>query len=206
MIDFGLVLRALASKRPVFHSEADFQHALAWELHLENPDIEIRVEYPPPWIEDRIHLDLWVMEGDSAIAVELKYLTQKIDISLGRERFVLKDQSARDLGRYGFVKDIERLERVVAVGKQVVGYAIILTNDPGYWENPARTESFDAKFRIQEERVLSGRLDWDSRSLAPMESIELTGSYTIEWRDYFTIIGPLHNKFRFALVKVAGQM
>ena len=205
MLDFDLVLGALASKRPVFHSEADFQHALAWELHLENPNIDIRIEYPPPWLEDRFHLDLWIMEGDTATAVELKYLTQRLDISLGREQFNLRDHSARDLGRYYFVKDIERLERVVAVGKQFVGYAIILTNDPGYWENPTRTGSFDAKFRIQEGRVLSGRLDWDTRSLDPIKSIQLTGSYPLEWRDYSTVDGPQHNEFRYALVKVSGQ-
>jgi hypothetical protein len=28
----GEAMDALASKRPIFHSEADFQHALAWEL------------------------------------------------------------------------------------------------------------------------------------------------------------------------------
>ena len=97
------------------------------------------------------------------------------------------------------------MERVVAVGKQFVGYAIILTNDPGYWENPARKGSFDAKFRIQEGRVLSGRLDWDTRSREPMESIQLTGSYPLEWRDYSIVDGPKHNEFRYALVKVSGQ-
>ena len=26
-------LEALAEQRPIFHSEADFQHAIAWEIH-----------------------------------------------------------------------------------------------------------------------------------------------------------------------------
>ena len=37
-------LAKLAKKRPVFHSEADFQHALAWELQLDDPTAGIRLE------------------------------------------------------------------------------------------------------------------------------------------------------------------
>ena len=33
MIQIAQVLSTLAVQRPVFHSEADFQHALAWEIH-----------------------------------------------------------------------------------------------------------------------------------------------------------------------------
>lgn len=33
MFDVEAVLRDLALKRPIFHSEADFQHAVAWEVH-----------------------------------------------------------------------------------------------------------------------------------------------------------------------------
>lgn len=32
-------LGRLAARRPVFHSEADFQHALAWQLQLDHPTL-----------------------------------------------------------------------------------------------------------------------------------------------------------------------
>lgn len=35
LFDVPALLGRLASERPVFHSEADFQHALAWALHQE---------------------------------------------------------------------------------------------------------------------------------------------------------------------------
>ena len=35
---------SLAAKRPIFHSEADFQHALAWEVQLAHPNAGIRLE------------------------------------------------------------------------------------------------------------------------------------------------------------------
>ncbi len=38
----------LAAHRPIFHSEADFQHALAWQIHEAMPDCEIRLEWPYP--------------------------------------------------------------------------------------------------------------------------------------------------------------
>jgi hypothetical protein len=31
--DLPHLMDALAAQRPIFHSEADFQHALAWEIH-----------------------------------------------------------------------------------------------------------------------------------------------------------------------------
>jgi hypothetical protein len=33
MIDLDELLRALSQERPVFHSERDFQHAIAWRIH-----------------------------------------------------------------------------------------------------------------------------------------------------------------------------
>jgi hypothetical protein len=36
------VMRDVAAARPVFHSEADFQHALAWELQLRYPQAQIQ--------------------------------------------------------------------------------------------------------------------------------------------------------------------
>lgn len=210
MLDFDSALNSLAHKRPVFHSEADFQYALAWELRLENPNIDIRLEYPPPWLEGRIHLDLWVMEGDTATAVELKYMTQRIDISLGRERFALKGHSAQDSGRYDFVKDIERLERVVAAGRRVIGYAVMLTNDHLYWSLPRRNDTLDADFRIHEGRSLSGSLAWDPKAAQGTQenredSIDLSGSYGLLWKNYSFVDSPRNEEFRYALVQVSGQ-
>jgi len=37
LLDPNQVLQTLALKRPIFHSEADFQHAFAWEIQTANP-------------------------------------------------------------------------------------------------------------------------------------------------------------------------
>lgn len=68
------LLRGLAERRPVFHSEADFQHAFAWEAHTLDPRIEVRLETHP---EPNVRLDLLLSRPDldRHTAVELKYLT-----------------------------------------------------------------------------------------------------------------------------------
>jgi hypothetical protein len=39
--DIHKLLGQLATTRPIFHSEADFQHQLAWDIHTSHPDSEI---------------------------------------------------------------------------------------------------------------------------------------------------------------------
>ena len=109
-------------------------------------------------------MDIWVIDQDTATAIELKYKASSVDTSIGGEQFALQNHAAQDLGRYDLVKDIERLERVVAAGRKVVGYAIILTNDSTYWSFPRKSDSVDANFRIQEGRVLSGLLALSPRA------------------------------------------
>ena len=45
-LDIPEILKALARKRPVFHSVAGFQHALAWQIHEMHPVLHPRLEYP----------------------------------------------------------------------------------------------------------------------------------------------------------------
>ena len=208
MLDLNLLLAGLATKRPVFHSEADFQHALAWELHLLDPNINVRLEYRPPWIDRRQYVDIWVIQGDTETAIELKYKTKKMDISIAGEQFALQNQAAQDIGRYDFVKDIERLERVVATRRQVVGYAIILTNDSTYWSHPRRSDSVDSDFRIQEGRTLSGLLAWgagasEGTRRGRTDAIQLSNSYRLDWRDYSEVGNSKDMKFRYTTVQVS---
>jgi hypothetical protein len=44
MITLENTLPSLSRERPIFHSEADFQHALAWHIHPRHPDTRVRLE------------------------------------------------------------------------------------------------------------------------------------------------------------------
>ena len=92
MLDIPVLMRALARDRPVFHSEADFQHALAWRLHETIPDCGVRLEYKPP--DKRIYLDLWLEHF--GVAIELNYRTRLLEMEHNGEVFALRNQSATD--------------------------------------------------------------------------------------------------------------
>ena len=78
MLDIEGLLNSLAEVRKVFHSEADFQHALAWQIHQAAPDSQVRLEVDAfPDQDRRRFLDIWLpVDG---IAIELKYVTKKLE-------------------------------------------------------------------------------------------------------------------------------
>ena len=137
-IDMSAVMETLAKSRPVFHSEADFKHALSWQIQRNNPSTRIRQEVGNLiGGQDRRYVDIWLPEYRTVI--ELKYLTRAAVIVHGDEEFRLRDQSANDVRRYDFCLDISRLEEIIRGGKARDGYAIALTNDPLYWNRPSTT-------------------------------------------------------------------
>ncbi len=145
---FGVndLLTSLASTRKLFHSEADFQHALAWHIHQAMPESQVRLEVDVMQVEhQRRFLDIWLpLEG---IAIELKYKTRGLELEQDDESFVLRNQSAQDQGRYDFLRDIQRLERMRFKLEQCkAGYAVLLTNDSSYWKAPTHRDLVDADF------------------------------------------------------------
>lgn len=162
------VMRRLAERRPVFHSEAEFQFAFAQELALTMPAAEIRLEYRP-WPGERIYLDVWARIGGRPLAIELKYLTRRLDVDVAGEQFTLTHQAAHDIRRHDFWLDVARLERLANHHPDLSAYAICLTNDPSYWSAPRRPGTIDAAFRVHDGRGVAGRLAWGAlrRAWAP---------------------------------------
>lgn len=199
-------LRRLAPRRPVFHSEADFQHSLAWQLQLDHPDAHIRLETRP--LRDRaVFLDLAVNIAGMKTAVELKYLARDLVCDVGGERFELRAQSTHPVRRYDVVKDIRRLEEVVKAGAADVGVMVAITNDSSYW-TPGRPGTVDAAFRLHEGAVLRGRVGWAAHAGAGTTSkrteiISLTGSYRVRWSDY-SDTGEPAGRFRMLVLEVAA--
>ena len=201
--DIHTVMGQLARRRPIFHSEADFQFALAWRIKETLPAWEIRLEYKPfPTDPERMHLDIW--SPTKGVAIELKYKTcsRGDPIEHGGERFDLKDQDAQNHGRYDYVKDVQRLERVVAdLEGARTGFAVLLTNDSPYWK-PGRGGAIDDAFRLHEGRCLAGRMAWVERKKARGSPLELRGSYDLHWNDYSTPGAGVDGRFRYLAVEV----
>ena len=206
MLDIADVMMELARCRPVFHSEADFQHEFAWCTRSLMSDGDVRLEYKPLPSEP-VYLDLWL--PGIGVAVELKYFTRKLELEHNGESFALRDQGAQDIRRYDFIKDIQRLERVCKERTDVrAGFAVLLTNDSPYWQQPSRPKTVDAAFRLHDGRCVSGEMAWSERARAGTtkgreEPIRLDGSYELQWRDYVEIGAARYRQFRYLAVQIS---
>ena len=209
MLDIHNLMTRLASRRPIFHSEADFQHELAWEIRATHDDCPVRLEFPPlPDERKKMALDIWM--PSTKLAIELKYPTRKLNwtTDLG-ERFSLAT-GARDVARYDFLKDIQRIERIVEGNLPAYcGFAVLLTNDPSFWDpKKSRTDVVDAEFHIYEGRGIGdSEMGWSSRASdgtkrSREEPIKLSHSYALNWQDYSHFGKKPGEKFRYVAVAV----
>ena len=208
-IDPARLMERLAQRRSLFHSEADFQHAFAWEMHQLMPAWNIRLEVPVRAETGVIHLDLLACLNEFRIAIELKYKTRALTSSVNGEEFALADQAAQDLGRYDFFNDIQRIETFVRSGGGQSGYAVFLTNDSAYWKQPSAIGHGYASFAMSDGRKVSGALGWGERASAGTRrkrEVEITirGSYDLRWIDYSSVAAKRYGVFRYLCIKVNG--
>lgn len=206
-VDIDAILRDLASRRPVFHSEADFQHAFAWAAHQVDPALEVRLETSPV---QGIRLDLLLSRPDlgQRTAIELKYLTASWAGEVFGEHFALKNQAAQDVRAYDVVKDMSRLERLVGAGLADNGFLIAITNDHSYWRpvTHGRPTNADA-FRIYEGLELAGPRSWGpdtgAGTMRGREApLDLRGSHQMRWRDFSRVDNGNGGSFRALVVEV----
>ena len=206
MLDIKSLLTGLAKNRKVFHSEADFQHALAWHIHQTMPKSQIRLEFPVPVENQKMYVDIWLPV--EKIAIELKYMTRKSELEDNEESFALRDQGAHNQRRYDFLWDIHRLELMRSMPEFCeAGHAVLLTNDPLYWNPPRRQDTVDSDFRVHEGGEISGELAWSPRAspgtMRGRESpIRIGGSYRLHWQHYSDFTEEPLGKFRYLAVSV----
>ena len=207
--DIEAALASLAKDRPVFHSEADFQFALAWELQRLHLDLGIRLEYPVPLSDQSGEVDIWLRDAKGVpkieAAIELKYWKRKADLNVDGERFSLKERAFKNLYPYDFWKDVARIEALVAEGSAATGFAITLTNDQYYW-NAAGGGTADEAFRMHEGRAVNGTLSWGQASDWNKDPLVLGGSYRTHWQDYSAPAPDPSGNFRYLLLDVGAGL
>ncbi len=207
-IEVSDVMSALADRRRVFHSEADFQHAFAWEVHRRDELMQVRLETRP---ESGVHLDLEFSRPDlrSSTAIELKYLTALWSGQIDGEMIDLKSQGAQDIRAYDVVKDVVRVERFCLgrVGRN--GAVIAMTNDSSYWRAPTHSRETNAKaFRLYEGVQLAGRRAWGPLTGAGTRrnreaDLILAGTHAIHWEPYSALPGGArNNELRYFVVEI----
>ncbi len=208
MLRLAQSIDALAKTRPVFHSEADFQHALAMQLAHDHSGLGVRLEYRP--LPGRsIYTDIWMTLDGWHYAVELKYKTRGAVVEVAGERFDLANHGAQDIGKHDFWKDVQRVEEVCAARPCTQGAAVFLTNDQTYWRESGREGTCAEAFHMHEGRVATGQLSWAEHTGAGTkrnreDGVALCSSYRVCWHDFgIGLGGPL--PFKYALVEIGAQ-
>lgn len=203
-------MRNLRNHRNLFHSEADFQHALAWQIHTDFPDCQIRLEYKPIQRVNR-SVDIWAWIEDTQIAIEVKYPAAKQIIKQQDETYHLDKGSPLGIARYGFLDDIQRLERF-SKRKNTIGFAVLLTNQQDLWEKPqsSRKLTNDYQFRIHEDQAINGHRRWAKKTSLKTKqsrpSLNIKGLYVMKWRNYSKFRDVTKNpQFRYLAVKIFGN-
>lgn len=167
-------LISLASQGRVFCSEADFQFSLAWEIKQTCHHAHVFLEKPVVVRSKTLHVDIVVLINKQYFYIELKYPTSPCTYTFKDETPVsLTSQSAEDLLRYDYCKDILRLYGIYSVAPDSFGggYAILLTNDELIYKEPRfhNNKVLDYSFRIHERRDAvfpypqPGRVIWNNK-------------------------------------------
>ena len=207
-MEINRAIESLMAKRKIFHSEADFQFAFAWELQLLNPSAQVRLEYSPASISPTMHIDIVIQLNDEIIPIELKYLKKKLQHQENDEQFILRDNGAQDISRYDILKDLQRIERLKQdLAGVKCGYALVLSNDPSYWKTSSNRDTIDHEFRLDEGKTITGRLTWDETAGPGTTKgrempIDISGQYSIKWKDYSKINDTTSGTFRYLLLTV----
>ena len=193
-IDMEKIIEKLQGKRQIFCSEADFQLEMAWVIKEMYRDAEVRLEYVPTF-DDKMHIDILVFINNEWIPIELKYKTkkskkEKMTDQITQEGFNLKNQGAKNIGCYLYLKDIERIERIKEAVKNNFkeGYAVFLTNDETYRNRPRKINCDYKDFSLEDERIIERGepLKWASakKNKGIEEPIILKGIYKMEWNEF----------------------
>lgn len=202
-------LDQLSKRRPVFHSEADLQHSLAVQLAEQHADAQVRLERPfrVPGIRT-INLDLLLGLDGQQYAIELKYITAKLECEVADESFELASQSAQDLRRYDILKDLSRIEALQQAGLVAGGCSITLTNDASLWRESRKSDAIDSAFRLHHGRAIHGELAWSLHAAAGTirsreAPLRLRGEYLIDWQPYSSVpAASRNNEFRLLMLEV----
>lgn len=221
-MDIYNILKSLAARRPIFHSEHDFKFELAWEIKSIHENASIRLEYPYRSLgigNDRTrrdqYLDILVKIGLDQYLFELKYLTRRFNGTDGNEEFQLRQHGAYPNRSYDVVKDIGRIEQALEIintskakESQVNGFVIVLTNDPVYCMPPGQHALY-ANFALHNGReVAPGALLWNGEVEAAGRSqpINIRGNYRFCWKNYSQIGENERGAFKVLVVPITCRI
>ena len=142
-------------------------------------------------LDSNMRVDIVVRRGNEYVPIELKYVTKKV--VRDKERFgklikgmeILRNQAAQNIRRYDFWKDVRRIELIKKNFPAVKnGFAVFLTNDPSYKEDP-RSTAVCYPFSMSGKRIIGGAdIYWNCNPAASKGNrshLRLEGGYKLRW-------------------------
>jgi len=178
-------------------------------VHTLDPLLTVRLETRAAKGE---RLDLWFGRSDlgQSTALELKYLCSSLNAVVDGEAFALPSQGAQDIRGYDVMKDIARIERLVAARVTDNGAVVTISNDSSYWTRPGHGRSTGAAaFRLYEGEEIAGIRTWGLQSAGTQkyrnEPIELTGEYSVAWQDYSRVTEQRGGLFRQLILEIPAR-
>ena len=186
------VITELSKTNPIFHNEQGFQDCLAHKIGVLYPNLKIKFEHKTELEEGcKSYIDILIKNGDGLyIPIELKYRTNKLSCKFDDCIYELSNQSAEDITRYGYLKDISRIEKYSQLEEKfLVGYAIMLTNQSSVWKENYNTGNTFDNYLINKNIIVSaGIKKWSENTSNSNKqnypSFKLEQSYPINWYDY----------------------
>lgn len=221
------VINSFAACNRIFNCEAQFQFELAQEIKSQFNCKVLFEGISRNGYGKKYFTDLILYDEVEVIAIELKYKTaslcQPLPCLYGKGCLDLANHGAVDLGRYDYLLDIERIQKIVgsasANDENVIiscnrGYAVILTNEKKYWDGlPNNTIDADFFFTQQTKMVKKGMHDWKKSSVPPFYPKTVAGSfrangltmnnnYPCDWKDYLKLNVGGNNEFKYLVTEI----
>jgi len=212
-------LKKLSKRRPIFHSEADFQHELAIELTKEGwaCRLEVPTEINLKGESVKVAIDLVTRSEKeaSSAAIELKYISSKIEAERGGEKFTLAQNWGVNLSRFDCLADWQRVASIVEQGLFQKGFVVFMTNCEDAWVrdlSKVKNPPMAKEMSIHEGREFTKgeELDWSSgvkdnsvtkKRLYPYAPIVCPKSVNCSWSDYSQVIDGKNGRFRYLMLE-----
>lgn len=184
--DIGLVLEVLKRRHKIFRNEDDLKVKLYDVIRDIYRNLRVETEYYASF-DNKKDIDIVVIMGNEYYPIELKYKKSAFKGIVDSIEYNLSNDEARNIGRYLFLKDIERIEKFrdnEPLFKK--GYTIFITNDLSYLKE---TSNEDIEFSIHEGVIKTGTLNWNRETPKKdyEEPITLKGTYTMNWKEFSKI-------------------
>jgi hypothetical protein len=196
-------IKMLGLKKTIFHSEAEFQFKLAWEIKETNQNIEVLFEYPAINIKGNHRrtpmIDLVFKQDGNIFPVEVKYA--KGDLEFGEYKLANKptDESI------DVIKDIRRIEDFVSAYDNCDhGYVIVLSNHKKWFDSKKPdSKVFSNRSHLTDDsnNALTGIIDY--KTGIDENVVEIKGKYPTKWSDYTVLdINHKNNTFKYLIFEI----